>query len=190
MFKGSTLFSVSPTALQFPLRRVAKCRAGLVAKSVLDSICQNLSMHVTRTTLLIGDLAKGEKKTPLAIPNDTIREHIRPVRVVPVHKFEVATTESHRAPATLLPCVESRNPNRHSFAPVAESFYRIAHRVRVRHVHPLHVKMRCGSKRSACGQTASPRTHVAIFDSRDKKTTIFTTAANTWRSRVDPWQGA
>ena len=68
--------SVSSTALPFPPRRVAKCRVGLVAKLTLDSMCQNLSMHVTRTTLLIGGLAEK-----LAIPNDTIREHLRPVRV-------------------------------------------------------------------------------------------------------------
>ena len=96
------------------MRRVAKCRVGLVARLALDSICQNLSMHVTCTALLIGGLA-GK----LAISNDTIRKHFRSVRVV--QSTSVATPESHYAPTTSLPCVlVEKPPNKHWFAPVIE----------------------------------------------------------------------
>lgn len=49
--QGSTIFRCIPQPYHFPLLRVAKCRGNLVAEFALDSICQNLSTHVTRTTL-------------------------------------------------------------------------------------------------------------------------------------------
>lgn len=54
MFKVLPFFAVFHS-LTIPLRRVAKRRVDLVAKPALDSICQNLSMHVTRTALLPPD---------------------------------------------------------------------------------------------------------------------------------------
>ena len=104
--------SVSSTALPLPSRRVAKCRVGLVAKLALDSICQNLSMHVTRTTLLIRGLAEK-----LAISNDTIREHLRPVRVV--QYTSVMLLQLKAVVHLRLCCLASRaNTDKHTFAPV------------------------------------------------------------------------
>ena len=71
-FKVLPLFGVFHS-LTIPLQRVAKCRVvpcRKACRTALDSICQILSMHVTRTRLLIGGLTER-----LAIPNDAIREH-------------------------------------------------------------------------------------------------------------------
>jgi len=105
MFKVLPFFGVFHS-LTIPVATSRKMQGWPGRKIALDSICQNLSMHVTRTALLIGGLAEK-----MAIPNDTIREHFRSVGVV--QSTSVATTESHGAPATLLPCVliESHQTN-------------------------------------------------------------------------------
>ena len=142
--------SVSSTALPLPSRRVAKCRVGLVAKLALDSICQNLSLHVTRKTLLIGRLAKK-----LAISNDTIRERLRPVRVA--QSTSVRLLHLKAIVRLRLCCLASKaNTDKHSFAPVTEELLSYsASSTRAPCTPVARQKGRCGSKRSL--QTSSHR---------------------------------
>jgi hypothetical protein len=119
-------------------------------------------MHVTRTALLIGGLAEK-----LATPNDTIRKHLMLVRVV--QSTSVATTESHCASTTSLPCVlVEKPPDKHWFAPVTEDM-----ELRTSIVQRLEYAMhtRCTSKDAVvrgagCRRQVAPRIRVAIFDSQ------------------------
>jgi len=105
------LFMVSSTALRSRCDESQNAGTFLVAKLALDSICQNSSMHVTRTKVLLL-LMIGGLTERLAIPDDVICEHLKgglrsPQECCPQSHIAVG----HRTAILLSPCVDSYQTN-------------------------------------------------------------------------------
>ena len=141
MFKVLPFFGVFHS-LTIPVATSRKMQGWPGRKIALDSICQNLSMHVTRTALLIGGLAEK-----MAIPNDTIRERLRPVRVA--QSTSVRLLQLKAIVRLRLCCLASKaTPDKHSFAPVTEELLSYsASSTRAPCTPVARQKGRCGSRR-------------------------------------------
>jgi hypothetical protein len=134
-------------------RRVAKRRVNLVAKPALDSICQNSSMHVTRTsyipTVLI-DRRPCRKSGPFQMTRSA--KHLRSVSVA--QSTGVATTEKPLCACDSAALRRRRKPpNKHKVVRSRDrgSFHRTAYRVRAMLCTPV---ARQKKKTLACRQTS------------------------------------
>jgi hypothetical protein len=171
------LFMVSSTALPSRCNESQIAGTSLVAKLALDSICQKLSMHVTRTKVLLL-LMIGGLTERLATPDDVICEHLKGGLRSP----QKCCTEPHSCrPSCAYHSVALRRkpPNKHSSLLLLKNFRGTAHRVAAMHT-------RCTSNTLCLDVLAAdvaPHTRGALLDARDKKTTIFTDATYTWLSQ-------
>jgi hypothetical protein len=127
---------VSSTALQTRCNESQNAGPTLVAKLALDSICQNSSVHVTRTKLLLKVLIGGLTER-LATSDDAICEHpnMRPLRVV--QSARVLSTEPHSCKplcAYAFDALRRTPPSKHNLPLLPRNYHGTAHEVRAMHI--------------------------------------------------------